>query len=192
MHRRIVSQIHASQSYISLEDVKAHLRVVNTDEDAYIAALLDVAFDAVEQHLTYPVRLTRVQYTAYSWTGSVFIPGRFQALDTIKYYTDPANVLTTMAGTEYATQIRETGFYLEWINDTTLPDTYEDRLDGVQYNFQMGWIPGDLPASIRQAVLLFCSDWYEERKNTVVGTIEKVLTLGSEFLLKPYLIPIFV
>jgi len=101
-------------------------------------------------------------------------------------------VLTTMAGTEYATQIRETGFYLEWINDTTLPDTYEDRLDGVQYNFQMGWIPGDLPASIRQAVLLFCSDWYEERKNTVVGTIEKVLTLGSEFLLKPYLIPIFV
>jgi len=55
MHRRIVSQIHASQSYISLEDVKAHLRVVNTDEDAYIAALLDVAFDAVEQHLTYPV-----------------------------------------------------------------------------------------------------------------------------------------
>jgi uncharacterized phiE125 gp8 family phage protein len=192
MHRRIVSQIHASQSYISLEDVKAHLRVVNTDEDAYIAALLDVAFDAVEQHLTYPVRLTRVQYTAYSWTGSVFIPGRFQALDTIKYYTDPANVLTTMAGTEYATQIRETGFYLEWINDTTLPDTYEDRLDGVQYNFQMGWVPGDLPASIRQAVLLFCSDWYEERKNTVVGTIEKVLTLGSEFLLKPYLIPIFV
>jgi len=192
MHRRIVSQIHASQSYISLEDVKAHLRVVNTDEDAYIAALLDVAFDAVEQHLTYPVRLTRVQYTAYSWTGSVFIPGRFQALDTIKYYTDPANVLTTMAGTEYATQIRETGFYLEWINDTTLPDTYEDRLDGVQYNFQMGWIPGDLPASIRQAVLLFCSDWYEERKNTVVGTIEKVLSLGSEFLLKPYLIPIFV
>jgi uncharacterized phiE125 gp8 family phage protein len=191
MYRRIVSQIHASQSYISLEDVKAHLRVVNTDEDAYIAALLDVAFDAVEQHLTYPVRLTRVQYTAYSWTGSVFIPGRFQALDTIKYYTDPANVLTTMAGTEYATQIRETGFYLEWINDTTLPDTYEDRLDGVQYNFQMGWIPGDLPASIRQAVLLFCSDWYEERKNTVVGTSDKVLTLGSEFLLKPYLIPIF-
>jgi len=35
-------------------------------------------------------------------------------------------------------------------------------------------------------------DGYEERKNTVVGTIEKVLTLGSEFLLKPYLIPIFV
>jgi len=68
-----------------LEDVKAHLRVVNTDEDAYIAALLDVAFDAVEQHLTYPVRLTRVQYTEYSWTGSVYMPGRFQALDSIKY-----------------------------------------------------------------------------------------------------------
>jgi uncharacterized phiE125 gp8 family phage protein len=191
MYRRIVSQIHASQSYISLEDVKAHLRVVNTDEDAYIAALLDVAFDAVEQHLTYPVRLTKVQYTAYSWTGSVFIPGRFQALDTIKYYTDPANVLTTMAGTEYATQIRETGFYLEWINDTTLPDTYEDRLDGVQYNLQMGWIPGDLPASIRQAVLLNIGDYYEERKNTIIGTIETSLSRGSEFLLKPYLIPIF-
>jgi uncharacterized phiE125 gp8 family phage protein len=192
MHRRIVSQIHASQSYISLEDVKAHLRVVNTDEDAYIAALLDVAFDAVEQHLTYPVRLTRVQYTAYSWTGSVFIPGRFQALDTIKYYTDPANVLTTMAGTEYATQIRETGFYLEWINDTTLPDTYEDRLDGVQYNLQAGWVPGDLPASIRQAVLLNIGDYYEERKNSIIGTIETNLSRGSEFLLKPYLIPIFV
>jgi uncharacterized phiE125 gp8 family phage protein len=192
MYRRIVSQIHGSQSYISLDDVKAHLRVVNTDEDAYIAALLDVAFDAVEQHLTYPVRLTRVQYTAYSWTGSVFIPGRFQSLDSIKYYTDPGNVLTTMAGTEYATQIRETGFYLEWINDTTLPDTYEDRLDGVQYNLQAGWVPGALPASIRQAVLLFCSDYYEERKNTVVGTSDKVLTLGSEFLLKPYLIPQFV
>ena len=192
MHRRIVSQIHASQSYISLEDVKAHLRVVNTDEDAYIAALLDVAFDAVEQHLTYSVRLTRVQYTAYSWTGSVFIPGRFQALDTIKYYTDPANVLTTMAGTEYATQIRETGFYLEWINDTTLPDTYEDRLDGVQYNFQMGWVPGDLPASIRQAVLLNIGDYYEERKNEVMGITVNALARGTDALLKPYLIPIFV
>lgn len=192
MHRRIVSLIHASQSYISLEDVKAHLRVVNTDEDAYIAALLDVAFDAVEQHLTYPVRLTRVQYTAYSWTGSVFIPGRFQALDSVKYYTDPANVLTTMAGTEYATQIRETGFYLEWINDTTLPDTYEDRLDGVQYNFQMGWVPGDLPASIRQAVLLNIGDYYEERKNEVMGITVNALARGTDALLKPYLIPIFV
>ena len=192
MYRRIVSQIHGSQSYISLNDVKAHLRVVNTDEDEYIAALLDVAFDAVEQHLTYPVRLCKVQYTAYSWTGSVFIPGRFQVLESIKYYTDPGNVLTTLAGTEYATQIRDTGFYLEWINDTTLPDTYEDRLDGVQYNLQAGWVPGALPASIRQAVLLFCTDYYEERKNTVMGTIEKVLTLGSEYLLKPYLIPQFV
>lgn len=192
MHRRIVSLIHASQSYISLEDVKAHLRVVNTDEDAYIAALLDVAFDAVEQHLTYPVRLCKVQYTAYSWTGSVFIPGRFQALDSIKYYTDPANVLTTMAGTEYAYQFRETGFYLEWINDTTLPDTYEDRLDGVQYNLQMGWVPGNLPASIRHAVLLNIGDYYEERKNAVIGTIETTLSRGTEFLLKPYLIPLFV
>lgn len=192
IYRRIVSRIHDSTSYISIQDVKDHLRIIDPAEDQYLAAILDAAFDMAENHLTYPVRLHKVQFTAYSWPGSGFtLPGKFQALENIKYYTDPGNVLTVFDPAEYAYQIRTTGLVVRYIDDADLPDTYEDRLDGVQVNSQMGWVPGDMPSAIRSAVLMNVADLNEERKNETAGSITQI-SRGTEFLLNPYLIPQFV
>ena len=192
IYRRIVSKIHDSTSYISIQDVKDHLRTVNTDEDGYLSAILDAAFDMVENHLTYPVRLHRVQFTSYSWPLNGFtLPGKFHALESIKYYAENTNELTPLDTASYAYQLRSHALAVMYIDDASLPDTYEDRLDGVQVNTQMGWVPGDMPSAIRAAVLLNIGDLYEERKNTTAGTLG-TLARGTEFLLNPYLIPEFV
>jgi hypothetical protein len=112
-------------------------------------------------------------------------------LDSIKYYAENTNVLTIFASSNYAYKAHETGLVLRWNDETTLPNTYEDRIDGVQYNSQMGWIPGTLPGAIRAAVLLNLTDLYEERKNITAGTLG-TLSRGSDFLLNPYKLQRFV
>jgi hypothetical protein len=193
MHRRIVSTIQPASAYISLQDCKDHLRLINTDEDGYIAAILDAAFDVCENYVGYPIRLTNVQFTSYTWINAdLDFPGRFISLDSVKYYAENTNTLTTFASANYASKAHETGLVLRWNDETTLPNTFEDRIDGVQYNTQMGWIPGTLPGAIRAAVLLNLTDLYEERKNAVIGTIQTTLSRGSDFLLNPYKLQRFV
>jgi uncharacterized phiE125 gp8 family phage protein len=193
MHRRIVDTIHPATSYISIDDAKEHLRVVNTDEDGYIAAILEAAFDVCENYVGYPLRLTSVQFTCYTWPlFNIDLPGRFQSLESVKYYADITNALTTLSASEYTWQAQETGLVIRWNDDTSLPDTFKNRVDGVQFNTQMGFVPGALPGSIRAAVLLNLGDLYEERKNTIVGTTQTTLTRGAEFLLNPYKIHRFI
>ncbi|MFN7300840.1 MAG: head-tail connector protein [Bacteroidota bacterium] len=184
LNRDITNRIHAATSYISLTDVKDHLRVVGTDEDAYLSAILEAAFEVCENYLGYPARLSTVQWTAEEWPAeTIDLIGKPQSLTSVKYY-DTANSLQTLATTYYNAHARRDRFRVLFV--LTPPTQYEDRLDAIQYNAQMGWLPGALPAAVRAAVLLTVGDLYEERKNTIIGTIETSLSRGTEFLLNPY------
>jgi len=55
--QKVNSIIHQATSYISISDVKEHLRVINTDEDAYIAGILEAAFDIAENYIGSTIRL---------------------------------------------------------------------------------------------------------------------------------------
>jgi uncharacterized phiE125 gp8 family phage protein len=187
---KVVKQIHSSQSYISIQDVKDHLRTINTDEDGYIAGVLDAAFDIAENFIGYTIRTANVQWESAGWPADlVDLHGKPQSLTHIKYYTD-SDVLTTWPTANYSAQLQRDRIRLYL--HTTTPSVNDDRLDGVIFTAQMGWLPGNLPGAIKAAILLICGDLYEERKNEVIGAAETTLARGTEYLLKPYQITEFV
>jgi uncharacterized phiE125 gp8 family phage protein len=189
VNRNVVNILHPATSYIALSDVKDHLRIVNTDEDAYLAGILDAAFDICENYVGYPLRLSNVQYQVDEWPDMVDLHGKPQSFTSVKYY-DITNTIQTLAASEYNTHLQRDRIRLWFIE--TPPTQYDDRLDPIQFNCQLGYLPGNLPGAIRAAILLNVGDLYEERKNTIVGTTESTMTRGSEFLLNPYRIIEFV
>ena len=185
LNREIKNRIHAATTYISLNDVKDHLRVVNDSEDAYLSAILEAAFEVCENYIGYPARLSTVQWTAQEWPDETLdLSGKPQSLTSIKYY-DTDNALQTLPTSYYSAHARRDRMRVLFV--LAPPTQYDDRLDAIQYNAQMGWLPGALPAAIRAAVLLTVGDLYEERKNEVIAASVATLSRGTEFLLNPYI-----
>jgi uncharacterized phiE125 gp8 family phage protein len=55
--------------------------------------------------------------------------------------------------------------------------------EGVRVLYQAG--ETDVPAQVRQAVLLLVGQWFRNRMSVVVGTISSELPFGVEALLQP-------
>ncbi len=190
MIQKVNSIIHQATSYISISDVKEHLRVINTDEDAYIAGILDAAFDIAENYIGSTIRLANCQLEMADFKEAITdFYGKPQSLTAVKYY-DTANVLQTWPAANYSAQLQRDRLRLFW--HTITPSVNDDRLDSVVITAQMGYTPGNLPGAIRAAILLITGDLYEERKNEIIGATETTMTRGTEYLLNPYRIHQFV
>lgn len=175
---------------VTLEEAKAHLRIIGTDDDDYISNLIAAARDKVEM-------LTQRALISQEWlalwdcfpSGRVIqLPkGKVSAITHIKYYADGASVLSTLFSSLYRTDLYSNPARIILLENCSWPSTWEDG-DAVQVQFVAGYgtTAADVPAELKQAILILVAHWYSVRNPVVVGPSVSDMPKTVEYLAMPY------
>ena len=171
---------------VSLIEAKAHLRVDIADDDTLITALIVAARKWCDEY-------TGRQFVTATWDWfldgfcqSFVVPiPPLQSVTSIKYL-DTAGVEQTLdAGTYRVDAVSEPGrIALDY--GKTWPSTYP-VINAVTVRFVAGYgAAGAVPEPIKQAMLILIGELYEQREESLVGTIQSSVPFGVRALLTPY------
>jgi uncharacterized phiE125 gp8 family phage protein len=183
---------------ISLAEAKTHLRVIDSDQDSLISALIKAA-----------------RMNCENWTGRAFVDQTwdlyFDEFPTgdhleIKIPKPPLIQIVAVAYNRASdgleTQVDPSDYYVDnisepgWIipagDSSSSWPTPIDAINSVRIRFRAGYLNADSPADtfvpddIKAAIKLMLGSLYEHRESQVVGTISSQLPFGVENLLRPY------
>ena len=170
---------------ISLGDAKAHLRVDTSDEDAYIGRLIEVARIIVERTLGRALINQSWAYYLDAWPEGRYIAiplPPLQSVDVVTVYDkdDQAQILSTdLYGVDLYT---EPGRLVRKGNGVwTAPGRPSSGIE-IQFTAGFGAVETDVPAPLRQAILVSVAHWFETREpletldgNALPHTVEALL-----------------
>ncbi len=181
---------------VTLDEVKAHLRLDSDTDDAYVSALITAARQRVELYLRRALITQTFEFTLDGFPASpslvfeatvIDLPRPpLQAIESIKYL-DTAGSEQTLPHETYVIDASsdEIGrIALAW---TQYWPITRCSINSVVIRFVAGFgdAPDDVPQVIRQGILIEVSNLYENREDIVVGQNISMLSL-SERLLWPY------
>jgi uncharacterized phiE125 gp8 family phage protein len=185
---------------VSLAELKGHLRITNTDDDADLSLKLFAATAWVRNELGRALITSTLDIHLKAWPrGFLYLPFNVQSITHVKY-TDSAGVLRTVEPTTYKlvcaydplsddTDMGAARLYLaygqSWPSDTL------DVGEPIVIRFVAGWAnAASVPTPIRQAVLMLAAHWYRNRDAVVLGNTAAVVSaevaLGVQRLIAPY------
>ena len=171
---------------VSVADAKRHLRVEHSDDDLLIKRLIETAVAYVD--VRGALGKAMITQTWAEWFGPnsseiLLSLGPVQSVSAIKYY-DTDNALQTetlsnyhVLGTSTHTVIKpKTGYW--W-------PTTSSRSDAIKIEYVIGYGDTfrDVPSTVRHAILMLVSHYYENRVNELIGTISKTIPFGFEALI---------
>lgn len=144
---------------INLADMKAHLRVTHSDEDALITGLIIAAVRAIEARCGIAMMAQQWRLRLDEMPRCLILPiGPVSVIDAIS--------VTDMAGTDHS--IGAGGYAFapgkpgRLRADTPWPQA---ALGGITIDFTAGF-DGAIPAPLLQAVKMLCGAFYEQREST--------------------------
>lgn len=178
-----------AETPVSLDEVKAHLKVEHTDDDTYLRALIQVVTDHLDG---YSGILGRALVTQ-SWRMDLRrFPGdrelRFpllpvQSISAVNYW-DALNADQTLDASAYSLYVNSFGPVLLFNGGTQWPGLYS-RADAVRVTFVAGYgTPNDVPAPIKHAMLLMIGDLYASRGEKIRG--DSMVEPAIDALLAPF------
>lgn len=179
---------------LSLITAKAHLRVDHAADDVLIQALIDSAVGLAE-HLTGRTlgQRTRTHRAAdfgdADFTDYVALPGAPVSAVTSVQYLDATGTLQTLASDQYALDSGDDWPALVPAFGVVFPDVQPGRADAVRITYTAGYgaEESDVPAAIRQWLLLAIGTWYNLRESVAAGASITELPRGAwDALLDPY------
>lgn len=177
---------------VSYNDFAQHAALAQDDQAEYCVNLLKAARQHVELYLNrtlintvYALKLDR-----FPRDGWVIRPPRPPLISIASItYTDIAGATQTWSSSDYQVDTAiEPGRVFPAYNEAW-PDTRTDTSNAVTVNYTGGYgtAASDVPAGIRQAILLLASQWYEFREPVITGTIVAKVPFTVEALLSPYM-----
>jgi len=173
---------------LSLSTAKAHLRVDHTGDDTLIQALIDSA-EQLAQHITGRtlVEAERV-HRAESFGLGVRLPGAPVSAVTLVKYLDTAGAELTLASGQYVLQTGDDRPELVPAFGVTWPAVQPGRADAVRITYTAGYgdTEADVPAAIRQWMLLCIGTWYNLRESVATGTVAELPRGAWDALLDAY------
>lgn len=165
---------------ISLEEAKSHLRVDTASDDDYIERLIKSARETVEIE-TGRALVTQTQIMKMDCfpSGEIVIPNPpLQEISSIQYY-DVNGVLQTLDSSSYEVDSdSEPGRVAPTLN-SYWPSTAA-KINSVIITFVAGYPPGsgsptdyveNVPESLKQAICLLIGHYFENREDTISGSI---------------------
>ena len=182
---------------VSLDLVKMHLRVIDVAEDALILSYVQAAREWVEHrtgHILVPRTVTQVFDHFPTWrtyngltnqiyrlTGS-FLELNFQPVVSVAgiAYTDMAGIARTL--TDYTMTLGRAPFRLYQSQMSGWPITLPNS--GVVVTYAAGYVPGEEPKALIQAMILLVGHWFENRESVTIDMrgIPTEIPLGVESL----------
>jgi uncharacterized phiE125 gp8 family phage protein len=179
-----------TQTPVSLDEAKAHLRVDHPDDDATVAAMIKAATSAAEQFLrrslcTQTLRLALREFPV----GAIELPRPpVQAITAISYLGIAgglwATILNIDDGRIYEFDQHANAVVL--LPNKSWPSTVTYRTS-VTIDYVAGYAsPAAIPDAIRQAILMTVGHFFANREDVVTGTIATALPRSAESLLWPF------
>ena len=164
---------------LKLGDIKDHLRIERgeTEEDDYLKTLRTAARQRAEAITNRKLITQTWAFYMNDWPGGDYITLPYAPLS-----TGTAPVVTYYDSDRSSNTLSSTAYYSDAVTEPPrLHLTYSDdwpttTLDGmnpvkVQCVYGYGTASSDVPAAIRQAMLVMIADSYEARESFVTGTI---------------------
>jgi len=176
---------------VGLQTFKDHLHITDNAEDTMLALYLAAAVRWVEDYIKRPLitRTMKLKIAVFPVAGTIELPlAPVTAISSLKYYDESQN-LVTFDPSNYWTIIGEDdrpGLLIRKAA-ATWPITQEDRPNAVEVTFVCGYgaASTDVPAEIRNAILILAAHLYEARIKEITGTIISNYEFSVNALLAP-------
>lgn len=171
---------------VSLLEAKEHCRVSISDDDGLLAGYLIAARDFAEGFIGRKL-MTQTWDVRLDWFPScIEVPiGPLQSVTYIQY-VDTAGATQTLSSAVYQVDASSLVARIAPAYQQTWP-TIRDQMNAVTLRVVVGYgsNPGDVPESIRQAILMLVGHWYENRETINVGNITGEIPFSARALLWP-------
>jgi uncharacterized phiE125 gp8 family phage protein len=179
---------------VSVADVKGHLRIGHSSEDAVLEAFLAAAVSHLDGHSGILGRCMVTQtwkqpFPCWPVDGCLRLPFPDVDVDSVEiHYLDELADDQTLADDEFEVLQDDIGAYVRLRAAFTSPAIQDDRAAPVWVVFDAGY--GDatkVPPTIKAAILLIVGDLYENRENTVVEDVRVTeMPIAASRLLAPF------
>ena len=171
---------------IDIADAKKHLRVEHSDDDVLIDTLIKTAIAFVDvKGALGKAMITQTWREWYAPNPSQIVVslGPVQSVSAIKYY-DADNALQTDTLSNYLVLGTSTRTTVKPKSGFTWPTTFvRDDAIAIEYVVGYGDADTDVPATVKQALLMLVAHYYENRENVLVGTNSRTIPFGFEDLI---------
>lgn len=149
---------------VSLAEAKLHLRVDHDAEDALISVLITAARMDCEERIERTLVTTGWEWSLDSFSGVCAVPRPpLVSVAGIRYF-DAGGVERVIPPEEYRVDALS---YLGRIEPVSSWPVTQDRIAAVTVEFTAGYgAPADVPAPIRQWILLAIGDMYANRERS--------------------------
>lgn len=155
---------------VTLEQVKNHSRITHVEDDSWLSMAMIVARQYVEKtcELSLITQTRRMTFRKFDEPYIKLSYGPTISITSIQYY-DQTNSLQTLASYQATLESNPClivpGVGQRW------PSTNPDRLDAVRVTYVAGFgDPEQVPAALRQAILLLTDHWYNNRGAFEIGS----------------------
>lgn len=173
---------------LSVEEAKAHLRIDGTAEDALIASLILTSRLHIEAALGLALIAQGWTLVLDQWPkdGTVKIPIRpVLGVGEVRVIDRDGNA-AVVAAPDYQADVANTPARVV-SNGAGWPAPGQ-KINGIEIDFDAGYgaAAGDVPAPIKQALLMLVAHWYEHRDPLEIGSPSVAIPVAISNLLKPY------
>ena len=186
LQHRVERVTAPTEQPVTVADAKRHLRVEHSDDDLLIQRLIEtaVAFVDVKGALGKAmITQTWAEWFAPNPSEITLSLGPVQSVSSISYY-DTDNALQTATLSNFYVLGPSTRTVIKPKSGYTWPTTFtRDDAIKVQYVIGYGDSFTDVPSTVRHAILMLVSHYYENRENELIGTISKTIPFGFEALI---------
>lgn len=173
---------------LTVAEAKAHLRVDHTTDDSYIESLIKAARVTCEnlQNRAYITQTRKLYLDDFPGVNCpIELP--FAPLQSVSSltYVDTDGTTQTWASSNYQVDAKAQPGTLEPVDGVTYPLVYPNKRNAVIITYICGYgaTSASIPESMRHAMRLLISDWYNQREDTVIGNIVNSIPMGVEALL---------
>lgn len=173
---------------VTLAEAKLHLRVDGNAEDDYITSLIIAAREWAEGFTRRAFINRTIRLSLEEFPTEIRLPfGKTQSISSFAYTDSDGNAATLTSGVTYTLDSESEPARLVPYYNTQWPSVY-DVPNAIQITYVVGYgaAATSVPTSIKQAMLLACGNWYENREATISGTIIAEVPLAAEALLTQY------
>ena len=198
MHRQLNLVIIPSTEPLTVNEAKAHLRVENDTEDDYIAALIETArahLDGRDGWLSRALMTQTWDYTldAFPMEEWICLPlPPVQSITSITYKDVNGNAQTFNASNYSLSADKHWKPRVHLAATASWPGTWNaPEAVTIRTINGYGGTVEDVPAPIKQALLLLIGHWYENRETVTLDGVPQEMPLAVEALLEPYMVTAF-
>ena len=176
---------------ISVTDAKSHLRVVGSDDDSYITALIVAARQYAENFTrrtlitqTWDIKLNHFPCDARQLIELPFSP--LQSVTSISY-VDAQGVTQTWDSSLYMVDSDAVPAQIVPVYGEVYPST-RDQINAVTIRMVTGYgdAGSDVPQEIIQAMLMHIGHLYEHRESYTQAGVVTAVPMATDTLLYPY------